>query len=314
MSKIANVFVISAKAPRLADLVPGAASLGDKVTVLFVGGQADAGDVFGLGANTLYTFARQDGAIFEDYAASMANIIKPAGKSLIILPADRRGKAMAAKLGVALGAPVINEAASFSIDPASAAVTIKHMVYGGLALGEEVGSADITIATVGSGVFEAISPESGKSGEVKEGSYVAPAAPVKLLEVRVKTGSSVDLSKAKRVVGVGRGFAKQEDLSLARDLAAAIDAEVGCSRPIAEGEGWMERELYIGVSSQTLKSDLYVAVGISGQIQHMVGANGCKVIVAVNKDKNAPIFRYADYGIVGDIYKVLPAVTAALKG
>lgn len=306
-----NVYVISAKAGRLADLIPGAATLGDKVTVLYVGSQADAGDVFGLGANALYTFARQDGAIFEDYAASMAPIIKEGGKALVLLPADRRGKAMAAKLSVALGAPVINEAADISVN---GGVTVKHMVYGGLALGEEVSASDITIATVGSGVFEAKSPESGKSGEVKEGSYIAPAAPVKLVEVRAKSGSSVDLGKAKRVVGVGRGFAKQEDLSLARDLAAAIDAEVGCSRPIAEGEGWMDRALYIGVSSQNLKSDVYVALGISGQIQHMVGANACKTIIAVNKDKNAPIFRYADYGIVGDLYKVLPALTAALKG
>lgn len=311
MSKIANVYVISAKAARLADLIPGAASLGDKVTVLFAGSQADAGDVFGLGANALYTFAKHDGAIFEEYASSMANIIKEGGKSLVLLPADRRGKAMAAKLGVALGAPVINEAASFAIE---GDVTIKHMVYGGLALGEEVSSAPVTIATVGSGVFEAKSPEAGKSGDAKEAPFVAPAAPIKLLEVRAKSGSSVDLGKAKRVVGVGRGFSKEEDLALARDLAAAIEAEVGCSRPIAEGENWMERERYIGVSGQMLKADVYFTLGISGQIQHMVGANASKTIIAVNKDKNAPIFKFADYGIVGDIYKVVPAITKALKG
>lgn len=311
MSKIANVYVISAKAARFADLIPGAASLGEKVTVLFVGSQAEAGGVFGLGANALYAFSKQDGAIFEDYAAGMAPIIKEGGKSLVLLPSDRRGKAMAAKLGAALAAPVINEAASIVID---GGVTVKHMVYGGLALGEEVSSADITIATVGSGVFEAKDPEPGKSGETKEGSFVAPAAPIKLLEVRPKSGSSVDLGKAKRVVGVGRGFAKEEDLSLARDLAAAIDAEVGCSRPIAEGENWMERERYIGVSGQMLKADVYFTLGISGQIQHMVGANSSKIIIAVNKDKNAPIFKFADYGIVGDLYKILPAVTKALKG
>lgn len=311
MSKIDNVYVISAKTSRLADLVPGAAALGNKVTVLFVGSQADAGDVFGLGASALYTFSAQEGAIFEDYAASMAPIIKDGGASLVLLPADRRGKAMAAKLAVALSAPVINEAASFTLE---GSLSVKHMVYGGLAIGEEVSNSGIAIATVGSGVFEAKSPESGKSGEVKEASYIAPAAQIKLLEVRAKSGSSVDLAKAKRVVGVGRGFSKEEDLSLARDLAAAIDAEVGCSRPISEGEGWMERERYIGVSGQMLKSEVYFTLGISGQIQHMVGAGDSKVIIAVNKDKNAPIFKFADYGIVGDIYKVIPAVTKALKG
>ena len=98
-----------------------------------------------------------------------------------------------------------------------------------------------------------------------------------------------------------------------RELAAVLNAEVGCSRPIAEGENWMERERYIGVSGVLLKSDLYLTLGISGQIQHMVGGNGAKVIVAINKDKNAPIFNYADYGLVGDIYKVVPALISQLS-
>ncbi|WP_226963138.1 FAD-binding protein [Sutterella seckii] len=114
-------------------------------------------------------------------------------------------------------------------------------------------------------------------------------------------------------VGVGRGIAKEADLALADALAKAIGAEVGCSRPIAEGEHWMERERYIGVSGVLLKGDVYVALGISGQIQHMVGVNDCGTIIAVNKDKNAPIFNYCDYGIVGDIYKVLPELTKALS-
>lgn len=312
MSKLPNVFVISAKAARLADLVPGAAALGEKVTVIFVGDKSETGDVFGLGANTLYTMTRQDGVIFEDYALSIAKIIKDTGgKSLVLLPADRRGKAVAAKLGVALNASVINEAATFVIE---GGVTAKHLIYGGLAVGDEASATDVTVATVASGVFEAIAPLAGKSGEEKQADFIAPPHTITLLETKPKPGSSVDLGKAKRVVGVGRGFSKQEDLSLAKELAAAIDAEIGCSRPIAEGEHWMERERYIGVSGQALKTDIYFTLGISGQIQHMVGANDSKIIIAVNKDKNAPIFKFADYGIVGDLYKVVPAVAKALKG
>ncbi|HAL6189404.1 TPA: hypothetical protein H6T47_000258 [Escherichia coli] len=96
-------------------------------------------------------------------------------------------------------------------------------------------------------------------------------------------------------------------------IERTLEDEVGCSRPIAEGENWMERERYIGVSGVLLKSDLYLTLGISGQIQHMVGGNGAKVIVAINKDKNAPIFNYADYGLVGDIYKVVPALISQLS-
>ena len=120
------------------------------------------------------------------------------------------------------------------------------------------------------------------------------------------------MNRAKKVITVGRGFSKKEDLVLAESLAQALDAEIGCTRPIAEGEGWMPHERYIGISGVMLKADLYVALGVSGQIQHMVGANGSKIIIAVNKDKNAPVFKSADVGIVGDINKVIPALVAGL--
>jgi len=312
MNKTTNVFVVSAKPGRFADMIPGAAGLSENISVIFVGSQSEAADVFGLGASTLYTLAPRAGLIFEEYAASMTRIIKEAGgKSLVLLSADRQGKAMGAKLAVALGAPLINEVASFED---GSALAVRRMVFAGLAFGVETSNADITIATVASGVFEAQAPAAGKTGTVIEAEYVAPQTPITLLEVRSTKGSSVDLAKAKRVVGVGRGFAKAEDMSLAEELAAVIGAEVGCSRPIAEGEHWMERERYIGISGVTLKADVYFSLGISGQIQHMVGANSAKIIVAVNKDKNAPIFKFADYGIVGDLYKVVPAIAKALKG
>jgi electron transfer flavoprotein alpha subunit len=140
----------------------------------------------------------------------------------------------------------------------------------------------------------------------------APRGGVVLIETRAKGGESVDLTAAKRVVGVGRGFAAESDLELARVLAAKLGAEVACSRPIAEGVNWMPAERYLGVSGATIKPDLYLAVGISGQVQHLVGVNHSKVIVAVNKDPKAPIFAQADFGVVGDLYQVLPALTAAL--
>lgn len=122
----------------------------------------------------------------------------------------------------------------------------------------------------------------------------------------------MDLSKAKRVVGVGRGLAAQDDLKMVHELAAVLNAEVGCSRPIAEGENWMERERYIGVSGVLLKSDLYLTLGSPGRSSIWLAATA-KVIVAINKDKNAPIFNYADYGLVGDIYKVVPALISQLN-
>ena len=98
------------------------------------------------------------------------------------------------------------------------------------------------------------------------------------------------------------------------DLAGALGGELACSRPLAEGVDWLPKERYIGISGQHIAPDLYVAVGISGQLQHMVGVRDAKVIVAVNSDKAAPIFTQCDYGIVGDLYDVVPALTAALRG
>jgi electron transfer flavoprotein alpha subunit len=119
------------------------------------------------------------------------------------------------------------------------------------------------------------------------------------------------LSQAERIVAVGRGIKAQEHLALVSQLAAALGAEVAASRPICDA-GWLPMERQIGSSGQTVAPKLYVAVGISGAIQHVVGMKGARTIVAVNKDPEAPIFEVADYGIVGDLFEVLPAITAAL--
>ena len=124
--------------------------------------------------------------------------------------------------------------------------------------------------------------------------------------------SSVDLTKADVVVAAGRGFTAEEDLQAARDLCDKLGAGLGCSRPLAEGVDWMPKETYIGVSGLMLAPKVYVAAGISGQMQHMVGCNRATTLFAINKDKNAPIFKQCDFGLVGDVKTVLPALVAAL--
>lgn len=139
------------------------------------------------------------------------------------------------------------------------------------------------------------------------------SAGIRLLERRAKEEKSVNLNAAKIVIGAGRGFGCAENLALARELAAAIGAEVGCSRPVAEEEKWMPKEAYIGVSGVMIKPELYIACGISGQVQHMTGVSQARTIVAVNKDSGAPIFEKCDYGIVGDLNTVLKALIQAFK-
>jgi len=313
MSKLSNVWVFSDIASRLPEVIAGGVELGEKVSAFVIGSEDEIAKAYSLGATHVYYLGEKDTSkIIEDYAETMAHAISNGDtNTLMLLGATKRGKALAAKLGVQLNAGVINDASEVTV---ADGVTAKHMVYGGLAIGEEKIVSPVAIVTIGNGVFEAGEADSSKTGEAVSVSFIEPKAAIKCIERRAKQGESVDLGKAKRVIAIGSGIGKQENLQMAADLGAALDAELGCSRPIAETEKWMERERYIGVSGVMLKPELYLALGISGQIQHMVGALGSQTILAVNKDKNAPIFQYADYGIVGDLNKVVPALISAFKG
>ncbi len=313
MSKLSNVWVFSDIASRLPEVIAGGIELGEKVSAFVIGSEDEIATAYSLGATHVYYLGEKDASkIVEDYAKTMAHAIANGDThTLMLLGATKRGKALAAKLGVQLKAGVINDASEVTV---AENVTAKHMVYGGLAIGEEKIVSPIALVTIGNGVFEAGEADTSRTGEAVSVSFIEPESAIKCIERRAKQGESVDLGKAKRVIAIGSGIGKQENLQMVAELGAAIGAELGCSRPIAETEKWMERERYIGVSGVMLKPELYLALGISGQIQHMVGALGSQTILAVNKDKNAPIFQYADYGIVGDLNKVVPALINAFKG
>jgi electron transfer flavoprotein alpha subunit len=134
----------------------------------------------------------------------------------------------------------------------------------------------------------------------------------KLLEVFEAKKGKVDLSKAEKIIAVGRGIKKEENLKIIQDLAEALDAEIAASRPVVDNE-WLSRDRQIGSSGQTVGPRLYVACGISGAIQHIVGMKNSHCIVAINSDPNAPIFNIASYGIVGDLFEIIPALTKKLR-
>jgi electron transfer flavoprotein alpha subunit len=123
---------------------------------------------------------------------------------------------------------------------------------------------------------------------------------------------AVDLTAAEIIVSVGRGIGEKEKIPVVEDLARALGAELAASRPICDA-GWLPMERQVGSSGQTVSPKVYVAVGISGAIQHLVGMKGSKTIVAINRDPNAPIFEVADYGIVGDLFEVVPALAEAIR-
>lgn len=313
MNKLSNVWVFSDNESRLAELMTGAALLGERVSVFVLGDQTCIKHAYALGAAKVIALGEKPSdRIVEDYAETIANAISPGDKpTLMLLPSTRRGKALGARLGAQLNAGVLNDVSDITLE--QGVVRVKHMVYGGLAISDEKITSPVAIVSVGNGVFEAAERDESRTGETIKAEFITPKSPIRCVGVRVKQGESVDLGKARIVVSVGRGIGSKENISQAQAFSDVIGAELGCSRPIAENEQWMERERYIGISNIVIKPAVYVALGISGQIQHMVGVSDAQIIVAVNKDKNAPIFQYADYGIVGDIFKVVPALTEALK-
>ena len=283
MNKLQNVWVI-AESAAAEELVAGAAVLGENTAVV-----------------------RCEGLETGSYVNSIPSIVKLVKEKepeLVLTEATKNGRLVAAAIAAAMGTSVLTDTSELKVE--NSAVVSKRMVYGGAAFKTEKVSEGTAVVCVGAGVFQA---DGTQAGETLTVNAETGACGITFVEKRAKQVQTVNLAAAKVVVGVGRGLEREENLSLARDLAAAIGGEVGCSRPVAEGEKWMPRETYIGVSGVMIKPELYIACGISGQVQHMAGVNQSRVIVAINKDKSAPIFKQCDYGIVGDLSAVLPALT-----
>ena len=134
-----------------------------------------------------------------------------------------------------------------------------------------------------------------------------------MLEIKDKTPKELRIEEADIIVSVGRGLKKKEDLVLVELLAKALGGVVGCSRAVAADLKWLPEEHWVGLSGHKVKPKLYIAIGISGQVQHIAGIRDAKTIIAINNDPNAPIFKACDYGIVGDLYEVVPKLTEILK-
>ncbi len=281
-------------------LADSARALGDRVIAVSIGaGALVAADL------TLLIEPVAPGTLVESYARPVAELLRARGAVRVLADSGVRSRLLAGQVAAQLGVSPLNVAGLVSTQP----LVVERMAYGGLALATEEVTADVAVLVVAPGVLPAVG--AAGAGEV-EPIVAEPDAGPTLLETRPRGGESVDLATAKRVVGVGRGFAAEADLDLARRVADRLGAELACSRPIAEGVNWMPTERYLGVSGATIRPDLYLAIGISGQIQHLVGVSHAKVIVAINKDAKAPIFAQADFGVVGDLYQVLPALIAAL--
>jgi len=267
---------------------------------------------FDLGADAVIAAddATLAGGRLEAYGPLVAKLAQERQPDVIIIGASTRGRDLAAWLGVDLNTGVVAEAIDLSVDGRTVKAT--RAVYTGKLLTDTFVKGAPQIITLRSRAFAQAEP-TGKTGspEMVGAAVAEDAIPTKIIGFEGK-GGKVSLSDASKIVSGGRGVGGPEGFEPLRELADALGAALGASRATVDA-GWIPYDHQVGQTGKTVAPDLYIACGISGAIQHQAGMRNSKVVVAVNKDPDAPIFKLARYGIVGDLFKVVPALTAEFR-
>ncbi len=291
-----------------------AAATGAALAAAMVGAATGAG--FGMLGAAEQVFAIEDPLLAaytaDGFTASYAQLIAQVKPEFVVLPHTYQVRDFAPRLATRLGRVLISDVTGIAMDAGK--VTLTRQLFQGKLNGQYhavVGSP--TLLSVQAGAFRA------EAAAATQASVTTFTPNLDAASIRTKPGEpfraaaqTVDLASAPLLVSVGRGIKDEANLPLVKELAEALGAELAASRPICDA-GWLPMERQVGSSGQTVAPKLYLAVGISGAIQHLVGMKGSQCVVAINKDENAPIFEIADYGIVGDLFEVVPALTAAVR-
>ena len=257
------------------------------------------------GASKVLVDRSVDGEDPQQLARLIAAVADQVAASTVIFSHDIYGKAVAPRLSVRMNAGLI--AGAIAVPEADGSVKVN--VFSGKAVGfVKVASAKQIISLLPN----SIQPEkTGSACSVEETNGLAGTSAIKVLETKKPEGS-IPLPEAELVVSAGRGLKGPENWGMIEELATALGAATACSRPVAD-IGWRPHHEHVGQTGVAIRPNLYIAVGISGAIQHLAGVTGSKVIVVVNKDKEAPFFKAADYGVVGDAFEVVPRLVEAVK-
>ena len=254
------------------------------------------------------TDARLDNADSQAYTAVLAEVARQNNAVLIVLSHTSTGKAIAGRLSVRLNAGLVSGVNSLPTVQ-GAALRVKKSVFSGKAIAEyELHSAIKIISLLGN----AVRPEAnGQPVSVETMTGMAGESRIRVKEIKTLEGI-VPLPEAEIVVSAGRGLKGPENWGIVEDLAATLGATTACSRPVADSH-WRPHHEHVGQTGIAIRPNLYIALGISGAIQHLAGVNNSKKIVVINKDPEAPFFKAADYGVVGDLFEIVPRLNEALK-
>lgn len=310
---MAGVWVISEDEATLLELLSEgrrmAATLGTTTTAVTARQKAAAEKALASGASEAVLLTLDETTPLEAAAGTLAEQIKAAGADVVLFGATLRGRDLAARVAALLDKSLISGATALRLG-ADGALETDRLVFGGACVSTQVSSQKPVLVTVPPKLFAAAEPQAS-AGAVRE--VAVPAAPTaRIKERRPRAASGADITAAKVVVSIGRGLPSQDALKTVEEIARRLGGAVGCSRPVAEDLHWLPEECYVGISGKKIAPQLYLTLGISGQVQHLAGMRDAKVVISINKDENAPIFANADVGLVADLNSALPALAAEL--
>jgi len=308
LRKISHEVVTGAR--RLADALGGNATV--EAVVCASGPVGNAGPVGSFGADKVVTLTNAGFAKYapEGYAQAIAERAKSGSYRAVVFAASATGKDLAprvaAKLGVAVAADITDVAV------AGGAIVVTRPVYAGKALLKAKVAAQPAVLSLRPNVFTPV--ERPKAGTAETVAVNVPPGRVTVREIKPAPAGTLDVAEAQIIISGGRGLKDPANFKVIEELAKAFGgrAAVGASRAVVDA-GWRAHADQVGQTGKTVSPTLYIAVGISGAIQHLAGMRTSKVIVAINKDKDAPIFKVADYGVVGDLFEVVPKLTEEIK-
>ncbi|TGK37709.1 electron transfer flavoprotein subunit alpha/FixB family protein [Leptospira andrefontaineae] len=284
-------------------------ALGGKVTALLIGSGVEkfAGDLGAVGADSIVTVNAGDFNA-ETWANLVAGVIKDKNPSVVLVPHTSQGKDYSPRVAVKVGAGIIADAVGLSVDGGK--VVAKKPIYSGKAYGNFKVTSPIAIFTVRPNSQEVV--QKAGAGAAEAASPSAGDAKVKIVSSDLSGGNKVQLAEASIIVSGGRGIKGPENWPVIQGLADVLGAALGASRAAVDA-GWISHSHQVGQTGKTVSPNCYIACGISGAIQHLAGMGSSKYIVAINKDGDAPIFKVATYGVVGDLFEVVPALTDEFK-
>ncbi len=304
-------YEIASEGRRLAD------ALGQELTVVLLGSNIKdkAAELGQYGADKVLVAddPRLETYTTDAYVAVISELAKANEPSLLLMGASVQGKDLSSRLSASLGVGVAQDCTEFAAENGNLVAT--RPIYAGKAYAKVTfENSDPQMATARPNVMVMNEPDSSKTAEVIDASFSLDdsALKTKVVDVLKEEGGKIDLTEADKIVSGGRGMKGPDEYKILEDLADLIGASVGASRSAVDA-GWRPHTDQVGQTGKVVSPNLYIACGISGAIQHLAGMSTSKVIVAINKDEDAPIFQKADYGVVADLFDVVPALTEEIK-